>query len=318
MEPIHEEYQYLNLLKQIMEDGHQKNDRTGVGTKSIFGAQMRFKLTNSFPLFTTKKVFFKGIQEELFWFINGFTDSKLLEQKGVNIWKGNSSREFLDNHTPPLKYPEGEVGPVYGYQWRNWNGLYEASGMSSEFSVEETEEGFRYAPSDAAYTIKKEMDGLDQLAKVVERIKKNPDDRRLIVSAWNPEQIDKMALPPCHVMYQFYVADSKLSCHIYQRSADMGLGVPFNIASYALLTYIIAEICDLNRGDLIWSAGDTHIYNNHFDQCREQMTREPRPFPTLSFNRRLYRLEDIVSSKADDFTLNGYDPHPPIKMDMAI
>lgn len=262
--------QYLELLRTIMEHGTVKHDRTGVGTKSIFGYQMRFNLSEGFPLLTTKKVHLKSVIYELLWFVSGNTNVKFLQEHGVSIWD-----EWADER--------GELGPVYGHQWRSW----------------ETSDGRT----------------LDQLSSVIAEIKKNPDSRRLIVSAWNPGDVDKMALPPCHCLFQFYVSDGKLSCQLYQRSADTFLGVPFNIASYALLTMMIAQECGLGLGEFVHTTGDTHIYLNHFDQVREQLSREPHPLPRMILNPE---VKSVFDFKYEDFYLEGYDPWPAIKAPVAV
>lgn len=259
--------QYLDLLKDIMENGVDKTDRTGVGTRSVFGRQMRFDLSEGFPLVTTKKVHLKSIIHELLWFIKGDTNIKYLQDNGVRIWN-----EWADEN--------GDLGPVYGAQWRNWNN-----------------------------------DGIDQLADVIERIKKTPNDRRLIVSAWNPSQIGQMKLPPCHMMFQFYVADGKLSCMLYQRSCDMFLGVPFNIASYALLTMMIAQVCSLKPGEFIHTLGDTHIYHNHFEQVKEQLSHTPLKLPQIKINPN---VKDINDFKYEDFELVGYESYGTIKAQVAV
>ena len=262
--------QYLDLLRHIRTNGTIKSDRTGVGTQSVFGYQMRFNLEDGFPLLTTKKVHLKSIIYELLWFIAGDTNIKYLNDHGVTIWD-----EWADEN--------GDLGPVYGHQWRSW-------------------------PAPDGKTI-------DQLSAVVEQIRRNPDSRRLIVSAWNPAEVDKMALPPCHSMFQFYVADGRLSCQLYQRSADVFLGVPFNIASYALLTMMIAQSCGLKAGDFVHTLGDAHIYLNHFDQVATQLSREPRPLPRMVINPE---KKDIFSFEYEDFTLEGYDPWPVIKAPIAV
>lgn len=262
--------QYETLLKQIYETGTFKSDRTGTGTKSIFGAQIRFNLNEGFPLVTTKKVHLKSIIYELLWFIKGETNTKYLKENGVSIWDEWAS-------------PEGELGPVYGYQWRSW-------------------------PT---------VDGghIDQLSELIETIKKNPDSRRMIVSAWNVADLSKMALMPCHAFFQFYVADGKLSCQLYQRSADMFLGVPFNIASYALLTMMIAKVCKLEVGDFVHTFGDAHIYSNHFEQVELQLSREPRTYPQMKIKGN---QETIFDFKFEDFELENYNPHPAIKGAVAV
>ena len=263
--------QYLDLLKKIMNEGAVKTDRTGTGTKSIFGYQMRFNLADGFPLLTTKKVFTRGIIEELLWFLAGDTNKKHLQEKNVHIWD-----EWGDDET-------GELGPVYGHQWRAWD----------------TYDGGH----------------IDQIANVVDLIKNHPDSRRILVNAWNVAQVDQMALPPCHCLFQFYVADGKLSCQLYQRSADVFLGVPFNIASYALLTRMLAQVCGLEPGEFVHTTGDTHLYLNHMEQVKEQLSRTPRPLPTMKLNPE---VKDIFSFKVEDFTLEGYDPWPAIKAPVAV
>ena len=262
--------QYLDLLQKIMDTGVVKHDRTGVGTKSIFGHQMRFDLSEGFPLLTTKKVHLKSIIYELLWFISGDTNVRRLQEHNVTIWD-----EWADEN--------GELGPVYGHQWRSW-------------------------PAPDGRTI-------DQLSDVVRTIRENPDSRRMIVTAWNPGEIDRMALPPCHCLFQFYVAEGKLSCQLYQRSADTFLGVPFNIASYALLTMMIAQCCGLVPGEFIHTTGDTHIYLNHFDQVREQLSREPRRLPVMRLNPE---VKSVFDFRYGDFALEGYDPYPAIKAPVAV
>ena len=262
--------QYLDLLRHIQAEGILKSDRTGTGTKSVFGYQMRFNLAEGFPLLTTKKVHLKSIIHELLWFISGDTNIKYLKDNGVSIWD-----EWADEN--------GDLGPVYGHQWRSWP-----------------------APDGRS---------IDQLADVVSQIRKNPDSRRLIVSAWNPAEVDKMALPPCHSLFQFYVADGKLSLQLYQRSADTFLGVPFNIASYALLTMMVAQCCGLEPGDFVHTLGDAHIYTNHFEQVALQLSRQPRPLPKMIINPD---KKDIFNFKYEDFELTGYDPWPSIKAPVAV
>jgi len=262
--------QYLDLVQHILDHGNQKTDRTGTSTKSCFGYQMRFNLQEGFPLVTTKKVHLKSIIYELLWFLNGDTNIKYLKEHGVRIWD-----EWADEN--------GDLGPVYGKQWRSWEG---ANGVV-----------------------------IDQISELIEQIKKTPDSRRLIVSAWNVGDLSKMALMPCHNMFQFYVADGKLSCQLYQRSADVFLGVPFNIASYALLTMMIAQVCDLQYGDFVHSFGDVHLYNNHFEQAKTQLARKPFPLPTMKINPA---VKDIFSFKFEDFTLENYESHPAIKAPVAV
>ncbi len=262
--------QYLDLMRHVLEHGNKKEDRTGTGTVSVFGYQMRFNLAEGFPLLTTKKVHLKSIIHELLWFLQGSTNIKYLKDNGVSIWD-----EWADEN--------GNLGPVYGYQWRNWP--------------------------------KPDGTHIDQIAQVVEAIKNNPDSRRLIVSAWNVADVDQMKLPPCHAFFQFYIADGKLSCQLYQRSADIFLGVPFNIASYALLTMMVAQVCGLKLGEFVHTLGDAHIYSNHFEQTREQLSRQPRSLPTMRINPE---VQDIFSFKFEDFTLENYDPHPAIKAAVAV
>eukprot|EP01018_Ginkgo_biloba_P008671 Gb_07591 [translate_table: standard] len=286
----HEEYLYLRLVQDIISNGVEKGDRTGTGTLSKFGCQMRFNLRKSFPLLTTKRVFWRGVVEELLWFISGSTDAKVLQEKGVHIWDGNASRDYLDS-IGLKERQEGDLGPVYGFQWRHF--------------------GARYTNNHADYS----GQGFDQLADVIHKIKFNPEDRRIILSAWNPADLKLMALPPCHMFAQFYVAKGELSCQMYQRSCDMGLGVPFNIASYALLTRMIAHVCDLVPGDFIHVLGDAHVYKNHVGPLLEQFQNSPRPFPVLKINPE---KKDIDSFVASDFQLFGYDSHKKIEMKMAV
>jgi thymidylate synthase len=262
--------QYLDLLQHILDKGTDKSDRTGTGTRSVFGYQMRFDLSEGFPMVTTKKLHLRSIIHELLWFLKGETNIQYLKENGVSIWD-----EWADDN--------GELGPVYGKQWRSWEGV----------------------------------DGKvhDQIKDLIEQIKKNPDSRRLIVSAWNVADLPKMALMPCHTLFQFYVADGKLSCQLYQRSADVFLGVPFNIASYALLTLMVAQVCNLKPGDFVHSFGDVHLYNNHFDQAKLQLTRTPFPLPTMKINPA---VKDIFEFSFEDFTLEGYQSHPAIKAPVAV
>jgi thymidylate synthase len=262
--------QYQDLVRHLLTHGNKKKDRTGTGTVSVFGYQMRFDLNAGFPLLTTKKVHLKSIIHELLWFLQGSTNIAYLKENGVRIWD-----EWADEN--------GNLGPVYGYQWRNW------------------------PKPDGAH--------IDQITQVVNMIKSNPDSRRLIVSAWNVADVDQMKLPPCHAFFQFYVADGKLSCQLYQRSADIFLGVPFNIASYALLTMMVAQVCGLKLGDFVHTLGDAHIYSNHFEQANEQLKRDLRTLPIMHINPN---VKDIFDFKFEDFTLEGYDPHPPIKGVVAV
>ncbi|XP_033157481.1 thymidylate synthase [Drosophila mauritiana] len=287
-----DEMNYLDLLRHIIANGEQRMDRTEVGTLSVFGSQMRFDMRNSFPLLTTKRVFFRAVAEELLWFVAGKTDAKLLQAKNVHIWDGNSSREFLDKMGFTGR-AVGDLGPVYGFQWRHF--------------------GAQYGTCDDDYSGK----GIDQLRQVIDTIRNNPSDRRIIMSAWNPLDIPKMALPPCHCLAQFYVSEQRgeLSCQLYQRSADMGLGVPFNIASYALLTHMIAHVTGLKPGDFVHTMGDTHVYLNHVEPLKEQLERTPRPFPKLIIKRQVQDIEDF---RFEDFEIVDYNPHPKIKMEMAV
>ena len=262
--------QYLDLLRHIRANGAKKEDRTGTGTQSIFGYQMRFNLSDGFPLLTTKKMHLKSIIYELLWFIAGDTNIRYLQDHGVTIWD-----EWADEN--------GDLGPVYGHQWRSWP-----------------------APDGRS---------IDQLKQVLETLRTNPSSRRMVISAWNPGELDKMALPPCHCLFQFYVADGKLSCQLYQRSADTFLGVPFNIASYALLTLMLAQVCDYEPGEFIHTLGDTHLYSNHFEQAREQLTRTPRKLPTMKLNPA---VKDLFEFKFEDFELVDYDPWPTIKAPIAV
>lgn len=262
--------QYHDLMRHVLEHGVKKEDRTGTGTYSVFGYQMRFDLAAGFPLLTTKKLHTKSIIHELLWFLKGDTNIAYLKENGVRIWD-----EWADE--------KGNLGPVYGYQWRSW------------------------PTADGRH--------IDQITQVVDMIKKNPDSRRLIVSAWNVSDINQMKLPPCHAFFQFYVADGKLSCQLYQRSADIFLGVPFNIASYALLTMMIAQVCDLQLGDFVHTLGDAHIYSNHVEQAKLQLTRDCRPLPLMKINPE---VKSIFDFKFEDFTLENYDPHPHIKAEVAV
>ncbi|HZP12443.1 MAG TPA: thymidylate synthase [Nevskiaceae bacterium] len=262
--------QYLDLMRHVLENGAAKSDRTGTGTLSVFGHQMRFDLSQGFPLLTTKKLHTKSIVHELLWFLKGSSNVKYLRDNGVTIWD-----EWADEN--------GELGPVYGVQWRSW------------------------PTADGRH--------IDQMQLLLDQIKGNPDSRRLIVSAWNVGELEEMALPPCHLLFQFYVANGRLSCQLYQRSCDIFLGVPFNIASYALLTMMIAQVCDLKPGDFVWTGGDCHLYTNHLEQAREQLSRSPRKLPTLALNPD---VKDLFAFKFDDFKLADYDPHPHIKAPVAV
>jgi thymidylate synthase len=262
--------QYHDLMRHVLEHGATKTDRTGTGTVSVFGYQMRFNLQEGFPLLTTKKLHLRSIIHELLWFLKGETNIQYLKDNGVTIWD-----EWADE--------KGNLGPVYGYQWRSW------------------------PTADGRH--------IDQITQVINQIKNNPDSRRMIVSAWNVGEIEKMKLPPCHAFFQFYVADGKLSCQLYQRSADIFLGVPFNIASYALLTLMVAQVCDLQPGDFVHTLGDAHLYSNHIDQANLQLSREFRKLPTMKINPE---VKDIFGFKFEDFTLEGYDPHPHIKAAVAV
>ncbi|TKC03989.1 thymidylate synthase [Pedobacter frigoris] len=262
--------QYLDLMQHVLDNGTQKHDRTGTGTISVFGYQMRFDLQKGFPMVTTKKLHLKSIIHELIWFLSGDTNIKYLKDNGVRIWD-----EWADEN--------GDLGPVYGSQWRSWP--------------------------------KPDGGHIDQISKIIDTIKNNPDSRRIIVSAWNVAEVDNMALPPCHAFFQFYVADGKLSCQLYQRSADIFLGVPFNIASYALLTMMVAQVCGLQYGDFIHTLGDAHLYNNHIEQARLQLSRDTKDLPVMEINPE---VKDIFSFKYEDFTLKGYEPHPHIKGVVAV
>lgn len=288
-----DETQYLDLLNEILERGCDRPDRTGIGTRAVFGRMMRFDLRGgTLPLFTTKRVFARGVVEELLWLIRGSTDSKELSDRGVKIWDANGSREFLDLRGL-THHVEGDLGPVYGFQWRHFGASYRGKEVSYD------------------------GEGVDQLRQVVHAIRTNPNGRRIILSAWNPADLHQMAIPPCHMFAQFFVDTTRgeLSCQMHQRSADMGLGVPFNVASYALLTHMIAHVCGLKACEFIHVLGDAHIYASHQNPIRIQLRRQPRPFPTLKFGRDVNELDDFHPG---DFDITGYHPHPPIKMDMAL
>jgi thymidylate synthase len=295
--------EYLDLLRLVLEQGRPKSDRTGTGTRSLFGAQVRFPLRDTFPLLTTKKMAWKAIVAELFWFLSGDTNVATLARQNVTIWHGNGYDHYRKVLAPARKaeivsYDEwsrrlvsdaefaawaGNLGDVYGAQWRDWR----------------TPQG----------------GSIDQIARVVEQIRRQPDSRRHIVTAWNPAEVDAMALPPCHALFQFFVLDGELSCQLYQRSADLFLGVPFNIASYALLTCMVAQVCDLKPGDFVHTFGDLHLYDNHVNEAREQLSREPRPLPRLALNPKIRELADFTY---EDISLLDYHPHPPIKAPMAV
>lgn len=286
----HEEYQYLDAIREIIEKGVHMGDRTGTGTISMFGKMMRFDLRKSFPLLTTKRVFWRGVMEELLWFVKGDTNANHLSDRGIKIWDGNGSREFLDKSG--LGHREVmDLGPVYGFQWRHF--------------------GAKYKDMHTDYT----GQGVDQLAECIRKIKEDPTDRRILLSAWNPADLKEMALPPCHMFCQFYVANGELSCLMYQRSCDMGLGVPFNIASYALLTCMMAQVCGLKPGEFVHTLGNAHVYSNHVDPLKTQLDRTPRPFPTLRMNPD---VKDIDGFQPSDFEILGYDPHKKIAMEMAV
>lgn len=292
-----EENQYLDLIKTVINVGNTRSDRTNIGTLSIFGGQHRWSLINhTLPLLTTKRVFWRGVVEELLWFISGNTNNNKLVQRGVHIWDGNSTRDFLDSRG--IDREEGDLGPIYSHQWRHY--------------------GAPYVNCHTNYN----GQGIDQLAECIRLIKEDPFSRRIILNSWNPAQLGEMSLPPCHVMCQFYVTaasdpltKSTLSCLMYQRSCDIGLGMPFNIASYSLLTHMIAHVCGLLPGEFIHTFGDAHIYSTHVTALQEQITRQPRAFPTLRIVREVTNINDFVF---DDFELVGYNPHKSIKMEMCV
>ena len=280
------EQAYLDLLQHVMTNGTEKGDRTGTGTLSHFGAQLRFDLADGFPLLTTKKVHFKSIVYELFWFLSGSTHVDYLQQNNVRIWNEWATAD----QTARFNRPAGDLGPIYGHQWRNYGATKREDGSYDN-------------------------DGVDQITEVIEQIKTNPNSRRLIVSGWNPKEADQVALPPCHTLFQFFVADNKLSCQLYQRSADLFLGVPFNIASYALLTHMVAQVCDLEVGEFVWTGGDCHIYQNHREQVELQLTRSLYELPTLTLNPD---IKDIFAFTFDDISVEGYESHPAIKAKVAV
>ncbi len=277
---------YLDLLGHVLEHGRPRSDRTGVGTRGVFGYQMRFDLRAGFPVLTTKKLHLKSIIYELLWFLSGRTDNQWLTERGVSIWNEWASAEACAR----FGRKEGDLGPVYGHQWRNFGATRRPDGSFAD-------------------------DGVDQIRKLIDEIRRNPASRRLIVSGWNPAEADQVALPPCHTLFQFYVQDGELSCQLYQRSADIFLGVPFNIASYALLTRMIAQVAGLKAGDFVHTFGDAHLYNNHVEQAKLQLSRAPRALPTLTINPA---VTDLFAFRFEDFTLEGYDPHPGIKAAVAV
>ena len=280
------EQAYLDLLQHVLTHGTEKGDRTGTGTLSHFGAQLRFDLADGFPLLTTKKVHFKSIVYELFWFLSGSTHVDYLQENNVRIWNEWATAD----QTARFNRPAGDLGPIYGHQWRNYGATKREDGSYDN-------------------------DGVDQITDVIEQIKTNPNSRRLIVSGWNPKEADQVALPPCHTLFQFFVADNKLSCQLYQRSADLFLGVPFNIASYALLTHMVAQVCGLEVGEFVWTGGDCHIYQNHREQVELQLTRSLYELPTLTLNPD---IKDIFAFTFDDISVEGYESHPAIKAKVAV
>ena len=280
------EQAYLDLLQHVMTNGTEKGDRTGTGTLSHFGAQLRFDLADGFPLLTTKKVHFKSIVYELFWFLSGSTHVDYLQENNVRIWNEWATAD----QTARFNRPAGDLGPIYGHQWRNYGATKREDGSYDN-------------------------DGVDQITDVIEQIKTNPNSRRLIVSGWNPAEAEQVALPPCHTLFQFFVADNKLSCQLYQRSADLFLGVPFNIASYALLTHMVAQVCGLEVGEFVWTGGDCHIYQNHREQVELQLTRSLYELPTLTLNPD---IKDIFAFTFEDISVEGYESHPAIKAKVAV
>jgi len=298
--------QYLDLLRRVLEHGKFKADRTGTGTYSVFGAQTRFDLRKNFPVLTTKKLHLRSIIFELLWFLRGDTNVRYLQENKVTIWD-----EWADE--------QGNLGPVYGKQWRHWTkntprGRRDPFAHQPPlFDLSELNDGASVTPSGPR--VRGRQNGIDQIEQVVSQIKKNPDSRRLIVSAWNVADIDSMALPPCHCLFQFYVSDGELSCQLYQRSADIFLGVPFNIASYALLTLMVAQVCGLEPGEFVHTFGDLHLYKNHVEQAKLQLSRAPRPLPQMKLNPKVKKIDDF---RFEDFELVGYDPHPAIKAPIAV
>lgn len=278
--------QYLDFLQLVLEQGGEKSDRTGTGTRSIFGHQMRFDLNKGFPILTTKRVHFRSIAIELLWFLSGNTNVQYLQDNKVSIWDEWATAE----QTARFGRPEGELGPVYGHQWRNFAASQHADGSYAQ-------------------------DGFDQISWLINEIKNNPNSRRLIVSGWNPKEANQVALPPCHTLFQFFVQDGKLSCQLYQRSADIFLGVPFNIASYALLTHMIAQVCDLGVGDFVWTGGDCHLYSNHIEQAKLQLSRDPLPLAKLRLNPDIRNIFDF---KYEDMQLENYQHHAAIKAEVAV
>jgi thymidylate synthase len=284
------EQQYIDIIRELLDKGEVREDRTKTGTKSLFGRQMRFDLRKEFPLLTTKRVFWRGVVEELLWFVRGSVNGLELNDKNVHIWDKHGSREHLDNIG--LKNREvGDLGPIYGFQWRHF--------------------GARYVDMHTDY----KGQGVDQLSELIQTIKTRPNDRRMILSAWNPASLTEMALPPCHMFSQFYVSGGELSCQMYQRSCDMGLGVPFNIASYSLLTHMLAHVTGLKPGEFIHVMGDAHIYLNHVEQLQQQIQKTPKPFPTLKIKRQVSEIEDF---NFEDFEVMNYNPHNTLKMDMSM
>jgi thymidylate synthase len=277
---------YLDLLQHVLDHGRDRADRTGTGTRGVFGHQMRFDLSTSFPLLTTKKLHTKSIIIELLWFLSGRTDNQWLKERGVSIWDEWATADQCAR----FGRQEGDLGPVYGHQWRNFGATKLPDGTYAK-------------------------DGIDQIRWLLDEIRRNPNSRRLIITGWNPAEQDRVALPPCHTLFQFYVQDGRLSCQLYQRSADIFLGVPFNIASYSLLTLMIAQVCGLKPGEFIHTIGDAHLYSNHVEQAKLQLSREPRPLPTMTLNPA---VTDLFAFRFEDFTLSGYDPHPGIKAAVAV
>ena len=308
------EQQYLDLLKDILENGTKKGDRTGTGTYSVFGRQIRFDLSKGFPLLTTKKVHLKSIIHELLWFLSGSTDVKKLQEKKVRIWNEWATK----TKCAEFDRKEGDLGPVYGHQWRRFGATEEKVWCiaCNTFGInEETGSDCEYCEGYGYKTIHYKNDGVDQIQRAVDLLKNNPDSRRILITGWNPKECDQVALAPCHSLFQFYVADNKLSCQLFQRSGDCFLGIPFNIASYALLTMMMAQVTGLELGEYIHTFGDVHIYSNHINQVNLQLSREPRPFPKMIINPK---VKDIFDFKFEDFKLEDYNPHKRIKAPVAI